>query len=419
MKMKITNFLLGVALLAGFNSFGQDDTERECTRMRFLAGEALKVQNYQEAAMYYLKGETICGGYDDANYARLIGSLRNAVNGETDKDRKTAYTDTLVAAYDREENAGFYDEGDDLIRASYILQASKPDNKKADALFVRGIAKQGTVTQEAYISYYYYNLYTLWYVAPEAEKAGLKKRLISEYFNLSKLISAGNMSVRAQENLTTYFNYVVKDCNDILPELKGFMSELSQDKEVKKATVMSFIELLEAKDCTSAPEYIQLIDTLVSIDPSSLDAQLMLAKAQTAKGNHRGAIQTLTTAKGLATDEAKKQEITYMIAAAQYSSGSYTAAYNTAMSVSGDLKSKALIIAGKSVGQNANNCGDSTFERKCNNIYAVQLLQQGGADSGTIATYKGRFPTSQDCFENGSPSSVTLSCYGVTVSPCN
>lgn len=417
--MKITNFLLGVTLLVGFNSQAQDEAERECTRMRFLAGEALKVQNYQEASMYYLKGEVICGGYDAANYGRLIGSLRNAVNGETDVARKAAYTDTLIAAYERSEKAGLYNQADDLVRASYILQTSKPDNKKADELFVRGIAASGNATQEAYISYYYYNLYSMWYAAPEADKGPLKKRLISEFFNLSKIISAAKMSARAQENLTTYFNYVVRTCEDILPDLKGFMSSLPQDKEMKKATVDNFIALLESKECTSAPEYVQLIDTLVAIDPTSLDAQLMLAKAQTSKGNYRAAISTLSTAKGLATDDAKKQEITYMIASAQFSSGSYSAAYSTAMSVSGVHKGKALIIAGKCVGQNANSCGDSTFERKCNNIYAVQLLQQGGADAGTIATYKNRYPTAQDCFDNGSPTSVTLSCYGVSVSPCN
>lgn len=417
--MKITNLLLGLALMIGFNSFSQDETERECKRMRFLAGEALKVKNYTEASMYYLKGETICGGYDAANYGRLIGSLRNAVNAETDKANKTAYTDTLVAAYERVEAAGAYDQKEDLIRASYILQASAPNSKKADELFVRGIAKQGKATKEAYISYYYYNLYSLWYAAPDAEKPALKKRLISEFFNLSKLISSANMSVKAQENLTTYFNYVVRSCDDILPELKGFMSSFSADPEVKKATVKNFLALLETKECTSAPEYFQLIDTLIEVDPTSVDAKQMKAKACMAKKDYRCAIATYKEIKGQVTDEAKKQEIAYEIARAQFSSGSYTAAYNSAMAVSGEHKKKALILAGKAVGQNANNCGSSTFERKCNNIYAVQLLQQGGAGANAIAKYKKNYPTSQDCFDNGSPSSVTLTCYGITVSPCN
>ena len=411
-------------MIVSFASFSQDEeTERECKRMRFLAGEAIKAKNFQEASMYYIKGETICGGYDAANYARLIGSLRKAGKAETDAARKKAYTDTLIAVYSRTDAAGVYDNSNDLFRAYSILQSSTPNAKQADGFFVSGIKVKGAKTPQTYISYYYYNLYTLWSGASDTDKPALKSRMISEFFILSKLVSEGNMSIKTQESLTSYFNNVVKSCEDILPELGGFLNSLPQDPESKKGTVMNFLDLLETKECTSSPEYIQLIDTLIAIDPNSLDAQLMKAKAQGAKGSHSAAIGTLKKAKELAADEAKKNEITYMIASEQFQSNSYKAAYSTAMTVKGELKGKALIIAGKAVGQNANNCGDGTFERNCNYIYAVQLLEQAAANGasagGTIAKYKRMFPTSQDCFNNGNPSSVTLTCYGVTVKPCN
>ncbi len=419
--MKLGNFILGTLLLIGASSFAQDDAERECKRMRFLAGEELKIKNYKGAVSYYIKGETICGGYDAANYNRLIGSLRNAINNSTGKEEKTAYIDTLVSTYDRSEAAGFYDQKNDLLRASYILQASKPDRVKADKLFRRGIDKQGTSTNEAYVSYFYYNTYALWSESSDADKPALKKKLISEYFELSSLISKAGMSVKTQETITGYFNYVVKNCDDILPELKGYMENLPEDVEVKKAAVMNFITLLEKKECTDAPEYGELINVYVEIDPASLDAQLMKSKYLVAKKKYGEAIRTLNTAKGLTEESDKKEEIKYMIASAQYSSGSYTSAYNTAMSVSGEYKGKALAIAGMSVGKNANNCGASTFDRKCNYIYAVQLLEQarsnGESTGGTIASFRQQFPTDSEIFENGSPSSVALSCYGVSVSP--
>jgi hypothetical protein len=420
--MKLGNLILGVALIAGFSSFGQEE-DKECLRMRFLAGEELKVNNYQGASMYYIKGETLCGGYDAANYARLIGSLRNAINNETDAARKTAYTDTLNGAYDRADKAGAYDTADDLIRGSYLLQGTKPNNVEADKFFVRGIAAQGVNTNEAYVSYHYYNLYSMWYAAPAEKKAELKKRLITEYFSLSKLITEANMSAKASENLTTYFNYIVRSCDDILPELKGFMSSLPQDKEVKTVTVKNFLNLLETKECTDSKEFMQLVDTLIAIDPTSFDAKMMKVKVLVSNKNYGAAISALRDAKEFAPDEATKQEIQYEIARAQFSQGSYSAAYSTAMSVSGEHKGKALIIAGQSVGQNANNCGSSTFERSCNNIYAVQLLQQGAAlgasDGGAIGRYKARYPSADDCFQNGNPASVSLTCYGISVSPCN
>ena len=419
--MKLGKLLLATFLILGASSFAQDDSEKECLRMRFLAGEELKIKNYKGAVKYYILGEKICGGYDAANFKRLIGSTRNAINGTQDKAEKTAYTDTVVATYDRQEKAGFYQEKDDLLRASYILQSSNPDRIKADELFRRGIKAKGIKTGEGYVSYFYYNTFAMFSAAKDEEKTKLKKSMIADYFELSSLIGQAGMSVKTQETITNYFNAVVKDCNDILPELNGYMDNLPEDSELKKAALMNFITLLDNKKCTDAPEYGKLINAYVEVDPTSLDAQLMKAKYLTSTGNSSEAIKTLRTAKDIATDEAKKQEINYMIASAQFSAHSYTAAYNTAMSVSGDYKGKALVIAGRSVGSNANNCGSSTFDRKCNYIYAVQLLERAaglGADTGgSISSYKSRYPTNGEVFENGSPTSVTLSCYGVTVNP--
>ena len=417
--MKLEKLLLGTLIVIGFASYAQDeDQDRECTRMRFLAGEELKIKNYTGAAMYYLKGEKICGGYDAANYGRLIGSLRNAVNSVQEKEQKTAYIDTLVDTYQRAEAAGAYDQADDLIRASFILQSSKPDRKKADELFRRGIDAGGLSVNEAYVSYFYYNTYAMYAETPTPE---LKKRLIAEYFELSTLISKANMSVKTQETITGYFNAVVRSCDDILPDLKGYIDNLPEDPEVKKSAVLNFISLLDKKECTESAEYFQLIDIYVEIDPSSYDAQMMKAKALMGKNKYSDAIATLRKAKELAPNDEKAQEINYEIARAQYSSGSYSAAYSTAMSVSGAMKGKALVIAGQSVGKNANNCGSSTFERKCNYIYAVQLLEQarnlGEATGGTISSFKANYPTEGEKFDNGSPASVSLSCYGVSVNP--
>ena len=418
--MKLEKLLFGILIFIVSQASAQDDPERECKRMRFLAGEELKIKNYAAAASYYIKGEIICGGYDAANYARMIGTLRNAISTTKEKTEKTAYADTLEEVYVRAEAAGAYNQKDDLFRASNILSTSEPNRSTADLLFRRGIDATGNATNQAYVSYFYYNTYAMFAEAKEdVKKAALKKRLITEYFELSTLISSAKMSAKTQETITSYFNFVVGGCDDILPELKGYIENLPTDPEVKKLAVNNFIELLEKKECTGAPEYIQLIDIYVEIDPNSIDAMLKKAKAQASKGNRSGAVATLRKAKEISTDEAQKQEITYMIAVEQFKLNQYSSAYKTAMTISGEHRGKALIIAGKSVGQNSNNCGTSTFERKCNNIYAVQLLQQGialGASAGgSISTYKSRYPTDSEKFDNGSPSSITLACYGVSV----
>ena len=415
--MKIANLLIGTFILtAAFSVKAQEETEqeRECKRMRFLAGEELKIKNYAAASSYYIKGETICGGYDKANYDRMTGTLRNALATETDKAKKTAFTDTLVGAYDRMETAGLYDQANDLIRATYIIQSSKPNRAKADELYARAIHKEGSAVTEAHVSYYYYNMYVMFTEAAADKKPELKKRLISEYFFLSKLITAANMSLKTQENLLSYFNGVVKTCDDILPELKGFMKSLPVELESKKSSVKNFITLLEMKECTKSAEYGMLIDTLNRIDPS-VDGKSAQARYLRSLGKYGEAISKYKEAKSMATEDDVKEEIEYKILEIQYhDQNSYRTAYTTAMGINGKYRSAALKLAAQCVSQTANSCGSSTFDRKANYLYAAQLADRAG-DGSAAARYRASGPSEGDWFEAG-VSSVTLSCWGVTVS---
>jgi hypothetical protein len=416
--MKIAKLLFGTLFIsAAFVASSQEETEqeRECKRMRFLAGEELKIKNYAAATAYYVKGEKICGGYDKANYDRMIGTISNTIATETDKAKKSAYIDTLVGVYERTEEKGVYDVANDLKRATYIIQASKPNRAKADELYARGIHKEGTSATEAHISYYYYNMYNLFTEAAADKKPAMKQRLITEYFFLSKLISTANMSVKAQENLTTYFNGVVKSCDDILPDLKGFMSSFPQEVEAKKATVNNFISLLESKNCTLSKEYEMLIDTLIKIDPS-IGAVEAKAKLLTSKKKYSEAIGAYKEAKGMTADADKKDELDYRILVIMYNDqNSYKSAYNAALNASGKYKSESLKIAAQCVANMANGCGSSTFERKCNYIYAAQLADRAG-EGGLAAKYRAAGPSQDEVFENGGASTVSLSCWGVTVS---
>jgi hypothetical protein len=241
----------------------------------------------------------------------------------------------------------------------------------------------------------------------------LKKRLISEYFGLSKMVSDTKMSAKTQENLTTYFNNIVRSCEDILPDLKGFLATLPQDKEMKKKAVVNFMTLLETKKCTDAKEYEMLVDTLNVIDPS-LDGKLAKARLLVSKKRYNEAVAAFKEAKTMTTESAKIEEIEYMIASTQFNSGSYNAAYSTAMGISGDNRSEALYIAAQCVAKLSNSCGSSTIERKANFLYAARLADQAG-QGGAAAKYRAAGPTDGEWFDAGI-SSISLSCWNVTVS---
>lgn len=394
--------------------FGQDSIQnRECKRMLLFVGQELKIQNYAKAAMYYLRGEKLCGDYGAKEYKSMSQTLQNAIITEPDNSRKKLYTDTLLGVYDRMDEKGFYEESESSKRATYIMLSSAPDYKKADQIYSRAFENNNKFN-DAELTYYYYNLFTLFSITSNEEKGTYKKRLISDYFILSKKIERENFAATTQATLTSYFNNLVRSCEDILPELKGFMSSLPKDKEAKKKTVNNFLDLLKVKGCTESDEYEMLIDTIISID-NTIDAVLAKAQLLQVKKRFKESIGVYRTAIEMTEVDSVRNEIMMNILNIQYSDmNSYRTAYNTALSIKGSNRSQALLIAANCVAKTANTCGSSTFDRKCNYYYAAQLANQAG-NPGVAAKYKANAPSADEIFSNNSPSAVTLSCWNVTV----
>ncbi|MDG1333931.1 MAG: hypothetical protein P8P74_16455 [Crocinitomicaceae bacterium] len=411
--------LIGATALLTFGANAQgDDKERECKRMRFLAGEeGLNVENYQKATMYLLKAETICGSLDKDNWNRLIGSLRTVINGYTDQkdqDTKKAYIDTLLGAWERQEAAGFYDPAkSDLDRGTMIMQSAAPDVRKADEYFQRGITAAGLKTHESYIIYAYYATYSIYTISEGEEQVGLKKRMIDDYFRYSEMVTKAGMTPQTQETLTTYLDYVVESCEALLPEIPGYITNLPEDKEAAITSIQKMLTLLETKSCADSEEHLSLVNAWLERDPNSLEA--LTKKLSHMPGTK--AIPIIEEIMSKTDDPALKAELQYKKAYAQYKAGQYKAAYASGRACTGEYSSKGMLIAAQSVAATANSCGDSTFERKCNYLYAAQLAEKAG-QGGTAAGYKAKGPTSKDCFDQNSPSSVTLTCWGVTVNPC-
>lgn len=425
--MKLGKILLGASLMIATATFAQDSTavngeDRECLRMRKIANDAMEIKDYKESVTYFIKGETICGNYTTANYGRLTGSLMRLINAEQDQELKYKYTDTLIAVWDRMDEKGLYDHKNDMSRGLYYLQLNPADYNKADFFLTRGVKEQGTSVKENYIASFYYNTYTLFYIEQDADKKNaLKKRMITDYFSLSKLITEANFSIKTQESLTAYLRTVVQSCDDLTPEIADFIANLSEDPAAATSALMSLITLMEEMECTESQEYMDLINKYLEIDPESPIALEMKAKILEKQKKYRDANAIYDKLIGLAevTDE-RKAELKYKIVANVYKTGAYKAAYSKAMAIQGTNRSKALVIAAQCVAATANSCGESTFLRKCNYIYAVQLLEKAGQGGSSQANkYKANYPTSDMCFQEGNPASVTLECWGVSVSPCN
>lgn len=417
-KMKLSKLLIVASLLIGSTAFAQDGEEdRECTRLRVVANNAMGVENWVEAVTYFIRAEEYCSDaeFGKDNYDRLLACIQEkmALHEEAEDEVYYAYMDTLMMVWDKAEEKGHYDKADDINRGTYYTYLKPANYLKADELLSRAIEEAGTKLEDEYaLLTYYYNVFSLWFIEQDAEaKENLKQRFINDYFRLTKLVKDANFSLETQEQLTAYLAQVITSCEDLLPAVPKYMESLPEDPEERKTALMNFGQLLIDNNCTDSDEFKTIAEELYRLDPN--DPQVIQIILPLKSCSER--IPIYKQMKENAFEVEEKNELQYKIAACYLNMGSYNNAYAAAKSVTGSNKSKALKIQAQAVAATANSCGNSTFERKCNFLYAAQLMEQGGMSG---ANYKAKGPSADDCFNNNSPKSVTLTCWGVTVNPC-
>ena len=410
--MKVVKFLLGTVFAISMVAVAQDD---ECTRYKAIAGNAYQAKNYEKVTMAYNKAQVECGMLDMKFYNPYIYSVKMAMRNAQEKADKMAYLDTLINVYEiAQKTHGVQKEWKSYQGYSYLTRGQEGDLYRADSAYQIGIHHDGVKANEGMLQQYYSNIYNLMVKSEGEVRESFKKRLITEYFQLSEYINKGEMKPEIIDFLSIYLDKAVTDCESILPSINTFMQELPADVEAKKASVNNFMELLEKKNCTTSPEYAMLVDTIIAIDPS-LGAVLAKAKLLIAQGKSNDAIKVFKEALDMASDEDEISDIEYEIAVTHFKNRNYKAAHNAGVAVTGQNSKKGYEVAAKSVNAMMNDCGASTFDRKANNYYAVELAEKSG-NSTLVSAYKKQCPTSSDAFNEGleAGDEVKLECWGKT-----
>lgn len=409
--MKIVKLLFGTLFLLSLSVTAQED---ECTRWKAIAGNAYKVKNYPKVTTAYVNAQNECEQLEMVFYNPFLYSIKQAMKSAATEEDKAAYLDTLIDTYEKAQKLHGDQKDWKAYQGYYYLKQGKPGTmKKADAAFLIGIHHEGKDVNKGLLQQYYANLYNLWIQEKnEEKKTEYKKRLIKEFFKLSEYASQGEMGSEINDFLSVYLEKAVTDCESVLPEIRSFMNDLPQEVETKKATVNNFMALLEKKECTKSDEYAMLVDTIIKIDPS-VDAKLAKAKLQLAKGQTSGAVQTFKEALKMTDDAEKKSEIEYKIALTYLNTGSYKTAHDAGLNVSGEYSSRGLEIAAKAVNRSTDQCGVSTFDRKANNYYAVELAERSG-NSGLVNSFKSQCPTGTEIFNESRSvgDKIELNCWG-------
>lgn len=414
--MKIGKTLLvGSLLFVSLFANSQDD---ECRRFKTIAGDAYAIKNYEKVTTAYYKAMEECETLELKFYNPFLYAIKQAKKNAESNEDQVKYLDTLIYVYERaQETHGIQKDWQSYLGYSYLSQGKPGYMQKADKAYEIGIHHDGPGVNKGMLKQYYANIYNLWVQAKdEKTKDEYKKRLINEFFQLSEYLTADGEDTESLDFLSTYLNKVVTECSIILPSINNFLSELPQEVENKKKMVNNFMDILEKKRCTDSDEYAMLVDTIIAIDPS-VGAKLAKAKLQLARGDNSGAISTFKKAMDMTDDEDEKSDIELEIARVYFNSRSYKSAHNAGLAVSGENSKKGYAIAAKSVNAMMNDCGGSTFERKSNNYYAVELAEKAG-DSKLVNMYKSQCPSQNDLFNESikEGEEVKLDCWGKTYS---
>jgi hypothetical protein len=412
--MRFGKLLFGTLLFISSTALvAQED---ECTRYKAIAGNAYKVKDYQKVTMAYIKALDNCESLEMVFYNPFLYSIKKSMKDAPDAETEAKYLDTLIYVYEEAQKTHGMQKDWQAYLGYYFLKQGKPGYmKKADEAYQIGIHFEGKDVNVGFLKQYYANIYNLWVQeTDEAEKAEYKKRLITEFFKLSDYVSKGEMDPETIDFLSIYMEKAITDCESMLPEINTFMKDLPAEKEAKKGMVKNFMALIEKQECTDSKEYAMLVDTIIAIDPS-VDAVLAKSKLLLAQGKTSEAIKTFEKALGMSKDAEQKSDIELEIAMAYYRAGSHQSAHDAGIRVSGKNSGKGYEIAAKSVNSLMNSCGVSTFDRKANNYYAVELAQKSG-NSSLVDAYKKQCPTSSDLFNEDKEvgEKVTLDCWNKT-----
>ena len=218
----------------------------------------------------------------------------------------------------------------------------------------------------------------------------------------------------AQKFLDKYFLKIAKDCADLTPVLDKKFATIPEG-EAGMEELNKFIGLMEKQKCTDSETYEKYVLESIKRNPTAA-GYYGLGNIYKDKGEEKKAVDAFQKAVELEADGENKNQYLLELASAQYKANQYNAAFKTAKSVGGDFEGKALAICGNCVAALANNCGESTFERKANYWLANDYYQRAAAKGEEVSSGKflSNAPDENEIFDAGRSKgeSITLSCWG-------
>lgn len=209
--------------------------------------------------------------------------------------------------------------------------------------------------------------------------------------------------------------YLVRDCNVLVDQMRSVFRDTMKRNDLKY--LVEYLNLLDHTICATTDFYLEMQESLMTIDPSP-DMAINIARSSYKNKDYTRALSFYDQAISLTPSDSLIGTITYEKALVYYSQGNYNKAFEQAKRVNGKAKADAYLLCAKSIAANANACGVSSFEWQANfwlaNDYIVKAINNGASAANDL--YMNRTPTKADILENQYQlgDKITLSCWSET-----
>ncbi|WP_410486520.1 tetratricopeptide repeat protein [Spongiivirga sp. MCCC 1A20706] len=449
MKAKMSLVILGLFAMVQLTN-AQANTD-ECRTTLSIFSEHYKVKNYKAAFEPWKKVYTECPDFHIATYAYGPKIVEYMIENEGSAAEKEGYKKLLMEVYENRMKyfASKTKIGDIKSKMGDAMMKHKmgaPD--KVIAVYDEAFTKDRKNFKNPKSLYNYFDLY---YKQHEAGKVSLedlftKYEELSEKFEEESKSLAGQLKTilqkedagtpltskekrtkkRAETNVKAIGIFsgnldalisAKASCENLVPLYqKNFDTNKTNAVWLRRAA-----SRMVKKECTKDPMFFKLVESLTAVDPSAGTLRLAGKLAEEQK-KYDNALEYYNQAVDMYEDSFDKAKIYLTIANLAKKRGQKSKARNYANKALAEDPSmgKAYLLIATLYGSSANQCGNSTFEKKSVYWLAADTARKAGRVDASLRSranklansYDARVPSKSEIFNGGmAGKSLSIGCW--------